>query len=390
MDFLNRHTIKKVMGLILFTVLLYVGLQNTKLVGSVLQYVIRLLAPLLIGGVIAVILNVPMRFIETHLFGGDYVKKHKWLCKMKRMISLLLTLVIVIGVVVIVLFMVAPQLYKSIVKIGEQLPIVRDSVPGWFDRLTDLLPMFAESLQSLKSQWLNINWTQVGESVVKFFFSGGFLSNTFNVASSILSGLTNAFIGLVFAIYILTQKETLGRQFRRLFYSFLPERKVDYFLRVANLTTVSFNNFLSGQCLEAIILGVMFFFAMLALSLPYPLVISVLIGVTALIPIFGAFIGCIIGVLLILIANQFQALLFLLLFLVLQQIEGNVIYPRVVGGSVGLPSIWVLAAVTLGASLAGILGMLFAIPLFSVLYTLMREAVRGRIENRDIDEKKTS
>ncbi|WP_283675317.1 AI-2E family transporter [Butyricicoccus sp. Marseille-Q5471] len=382
----NKENIKQIMLLIAFTVLFYVCLQNISMVLAVLRYFLRLLAPFLIGACLAFILNVPMRFFEKKLFSGQKISRK--LRKMKRVLSLILTLTVVFGVIVVVLFMVVPELYNSISAIGSELAVARVRVPEWLDQIGESLPMFANEVASLKESWLNINWRDIGEGIVNFLQNTNFLSNTFNFASSAISGVANAFIGLIFAIYILTQKDTLSRQFRRLCYSFFPEKPVDWMLEVCRLTSSSFNSFLSGQCLEAFILGMMFFISMSILNMPYALMVAVLIAVTALIPIFGAFIGCIVGALLIFIINPMQALWFLVLFLVLQQIEGNFIYPRVVGGSVGLPSIWVLAAVTLGASMAGIVGMIFAIPIFSVVYTLMREAVRKRIEQRRVDEDK--
>lgn len=385
---LSRENIKKLMGLIAFAILLYVGLQNTKLVAGALRYLVSLAAPFLIGGCIAFIFNVPMRFFEKNLFTGPTATKNKKLLKMKRIFSLILTLVVVFGIIVIVLFMVVPELYNSFSAIGKELSMANVRIPQMLDQAAELLPMFESEIAALKDSFLHIDWKAIGTMLMGFLQNGNFLSNTVNLATSVVSGVANAIIGLVFAIYILLQKENLGRQFRRLFYSFLPESRVDRFLEVCNLTSASFNSFLSGQCLEAFILGMMFFITMSIFQMPYALVIAVLIAVTALIPIFGAFIGCIVGALLILIISPVKALWFLVLFLVLQQVEGNIIYPRVVGSSVGLPSIWVLAAVTLGASVAGVLGILFAIPVLSVIYTLLREAVRGRIRKRHISEDK--
>ena len=379
---------KKIMALITFAILLYVGLQNTRLVASALRSMARLIAPFLIGGCIAFVLNVPMRFFEKNLCTGPRAAKTKKLHKLKRVGSLLLTLAVVIGVIVIVLFMVVPELYNSFATIGRQATWAVTRIPSLLNDAADLLPMFAEEIESLRESFMDINWREIGVKVSEFLQESNFLSSTFSIASSVVSGVTNTIIGIVFAIYTLLQKENLGRQFRRLFYALFPERHVDQFLRVCHLTSASFSSFLSGQCLEAFILATMFFISMSLLGMPYALVVAVLIGVTALIPIFGAFIGCFVGVFLILIASPIKALWFLVLFLVLQQVEGNVIYPRVVGGSVGLPSIWVLVAVTLGASLGGVMGMMFAIPLVSVVYTMLHEHVRRCIRERGIAEKK--
>ena len=385
---LNRDTMKKIMGLIAFAILLYVGLQNTRLVSAALRYVVGLTAPFLIGGCIAFVLNVPMHFFERNLFTGKKATQNKRMRQMKRIGSLLLTLVVVIGVIVVVLFMVVPELYNSFAAIGREMTRAITRIPQLLDDAAEMLPMFETEIDSLRESFLNVNWREIGTVVRNFLQESNILSSTFSIATSVVSGVANTIIGIVFAIYILLQKENLGRQFRRLFYALLPEKHVDWFLRVCSLTSASFNSFLSGQCLEAFILAAMFFVSMSLLNMPYALVIAVLIGVTALIPIFGAFIGCFVGVFLILIASPIKALWFLVLFLVLQQVEGNVIYPRVVGGSVGLPSIWVLVAVTLGASLGGVLGILFAIPVVSVVYTLLREHVRRCIHERGIAEEK--
>ena len=206
-----------------------------------------------------------------------------------------------------------------------------------------------------------------------------------SVASSIIGGLANTVLGMIFAIYVLLQKEKLSAVCKKLLYAWLPEHPVDTVVEVARLVQKTFSNFISGQCLEACILGLMFFISMSLFRMPYAAVISMLIAVTSLIPIFGAFIGCILGAFLILISNPMQAVWFIVLFLVLQQIEGNLIYPHVVGNSVGLPSIWVLVAVTTGASTMGVLGMLINIPLFSVIYTLLRRSSNEQIRKRHIN-----
>ena len=209
------------------------------------------------------------------------------------------------------------------------------------------------------------------------------LSSTVSAAMSIISGVTTFFIGFVFAIYILLQKETLSRQFKKLMRAYLPEAVTDRTLEILHLIYETFSSFFAGQCLEAVILGTMFFIVLSIFQLPYALLIGVLIAFTALIPLFGAFIGCAIGAFLMLMVEPLNALVFLIIFFVLQQLEGNLIYPHVVGNSVGLPSIWVLVAVTIGGSTMGIVGMLVFIPVCSVLYTLLREAVNKRLNKKN-------
>ena len=211
-------------------------------------------------------------------------------------------------------------------------------------------------------------------------------NSTMSAIGSIVSGVTTFVIAFVFALYVLLQKEKLNVQMRKVMYAFLPEARVEWCLEICSLTGKSFSSFLTGQCVEALILGTMFFIVMSILNMPYALLVGVLIAFTALIPIFGAFIGCIVGAFLILMVNPLQALIFVIVFLVLQQIEGNLIYPKVVGSSVGLPSIWVLAAVTIGGNLMGIVGMLIFIPIVSVVYTLFRASVYKhlKMKHRDI------
>ena len=204
----------------------------------------------------------------------------------------------------------------------------------------------------------------------------------------VVSGVSTFVIGLIFALYILLQKERLARQGRQVCYGLMPEHWADRTLEIARMASRTFASFLSGQCLEAVILGTLFVVAMTLFRMPYALLVGVLIALLSLIPIVGAFIGCGVGALLIAMTDPWKALLFVILFLVLQQIEGNLIYPHVVGSSVGLPSIWVLAAVTLGGKLMGVLGMLIFIPLCSVLYALFRGYVKKRLVQRNVPEGK--
>ena len=207
---------------------------------------------------------------------------------------------------------------------------------------------------------------------------------------SIVSGVTTFVIAFVFSCYVLLQKEKLSVQVKKVVYAFFPERRCEWLFEVAGLASKAFSSFFTGQCVEALILGCMFFIVMSILNMPYTLLVSVLIAFTALIPIFGAFIGCFVGAFLILMVDPMKMLVFVVTFLILQQIEGNLIYPKVVGSSVGLPSIWVLAAVSIGGSLMGIVGMLIFIPIVSVVYTLFKASVYKHLrkKRRDISDGK--
>ncbi len=229
-------------------------------------------------------------------------------------------------------------------------------------------------------QNIELDWKSIVQMVQNS--AGDVLSSTVTAASSVVGAIVNFFLGIVFAFYVLVQKEKLGRQGRKLLYAFLPEKQAEKVLSVCSLSYKTFASFLSGQCLEAVIVGTLFFISMSIFQFPYALIISVLIAFMAFIPIFGAVIGCVIGAFLILMIDPIRAIWFVVLFLVMQQIEGNLIYPHVVGNSVGLPSIWVLAAVTLGGSLMGFAGMLICIPLCSVVYALASKAVNDRLAKK--------
>lgn len=251
------------------------------------------------------------------------------------------------------------------------------------------MPQAAVWLENIQFDF-NIDWQKTIIDLISFLQNGAgnVLNTTFNVAASIFSGLVTGFLAIVFSFYLLLNKEKLGSQVKQILYACLKEEHADYLVRVGNMANRTFSNFLSGQCLEAVILGSLFFITMSILQFPYALMISVLIAFTALIPVFGAFIGCFIGAFLILLVNPIRAIWFVVLFLCLQQFEGNVIYPKVVGVSVGLPAIWVLVAVTLGGSMMGVVGMLIYIPAFSVAYSLIREAVKKRLQNKQIPREK--
>ena len=237
---------------------------------------------------------------------------------------------------------------------------------------------------------LNVDWTALSQKMIALAKGGGgnLISTGGGLIGGVVSGVSTFVIGLIFSFYLLMQKEKLARQGRQVLYALLPERKADHALDILRLASRTFSSFLSGQCLEAVILGTLFVIAMTIFRMPYALLVGVLIALTALIPFVGAFIGCAVGAILIAITDPWKALMFIVLFLVLQQIEGNLIYPHVVGSSVGLPSIWVLAAVTLGGNLMGIVGMLFFIPLCSVLYALFRGYVQKRLVEKKVPARK--
>lgn len=373
---LNRENIKKIRGLVLFTAVVLVAAWNYEAVFRGIKFIGNVILPFVLGGAIAFVINVPMHFMEEKFFGRAKKAEKKWALKLARPVSLLTTLILVIGVIGIVIFVVVPELGRTVMNLGKTLQDFVPQVQAW------AIQMFQENEELV--EWISsmeFKWDEILKSGMDFLRNGAgsVLGSTVEVAKSVVSGVSTFFIAFVFSCYILLQKEKLNVQVRKLMKAFMPDDWREIFLALGSVTYKTFSSFLTGQCVEAVILGTMFFVVMTIFRMPYTLLISVLIAFTALIPIFGAFIGCALGAFLIFMINPAQALIFVGMFLVLQQIEGNFIYPHVVGNSVGLPSIWVLVAVSVGGSLMGLVGMLVFIPLTSVVYTLLRGIVNRRL-----------
>ena len=354
---LSKTTMKRIMLLIAFTVLLLVGVQRLDVVLDALGFLWGILAPLFVGAALAFVLNVPMSALERRLFpraGEKKGKKKGVSLALARAVCLLLTFFLLALIVLLLVLVVVPQLGESITSLGGYVAAAAGRFVVWAEEQFAAYPEITSRLENL-----SINWAELAKN----------------------------FISFIFAIYLLLQKERLGLQCRKALYAILPKRGADETVRICSLSHKVFSSFITGQCVEAVILGAMFFLTMTLLRMPYALLVGCLIAVTALIPIVGAFIGCIVGAFMLLMVSPMQALVFVVLFLILQQVEGNLIYPHVVGSSVGLPSIWVLAAVSVGGSLMGIVGMLVFIPLTSVLYTLFREFVNGRLKRKGLQVK---
>ena len=379
---LSKMSIKKIRELIVFTALLVVALWKFDVVLGVLKTIWDIIFPFVLGGAIAFLTNVPMSFLEKKIF-ENVKKKNKIVRKLKRPISLILTIVLVVGVIALVMFGVIPQLTRTmgtlVTSINDFIPQMQSWIGEFFHNNQEIMNL-VDQIEFDPDQAIKWGISLLGNG------AGNMMNTTMSAVGSIVSGVATFFIAFSFACYILFQKEKLHIQIRKVFFAFLPRQKADTFLKVCSLTYRTFANFLAGQCLEAVILGSMFVVTLSILRMPYALLIGILIAFTALIPIFGAFIGCAVGSFLIFMVNPQQAILFVIVFLVLQQIEGNLIYPHVVGESVGLPSIWVLAAVTIGGNLMGIVGMLVFIPLLSVLYTIFREFVYLLLKKQNIKQ----
>jgi len=380
---LSRETVKRIKGLIVFAALVVACLWKYDVVVSVLAFIFHVIFPFVLGGAIAFILNVPMNFIQRHLFAPERVERHKIQKKIARPVSMLIVIFGVFGIVALVMFVLIPQLGDTFSNLGSSIQAFIPKVQEWAEKLFHDNKEIMTWVNSLK-----FDWNKIMDAGIDFFKNGAgsVLDSTITAAKSIVSGITTFFIAFVFAVYILLQKEKLGIQAKKVLFAFVRKGRAEAAMEVLSLTYNTFSNFLTGQCLEAIILGSMFVITMTLFKLPYALLVGIVIAFTALIPIFGAFIGCALGTFLIFMVDPFKALMFVILFLVLQQIEGNLIYPHVVGNSVGLPSIWVLVAVTVGGSLMGVVGMLIFIPLTSVVYALFRQTVYKKLKERNIHD----
>lgn len=375
----NTKNIKVIAGLAGGSILFAWVLRNLPEVIAYLGILVGIVAPFFIGLCIAFILNVPMRTVESECFPLRWQKTHPKLYRARRPISLVFTILLVIAVIFLVLFIVVPEIARTFQTLKTGIPDFVVRFKNWWAGIADWLPQLNRWVNSIQPEW-----DQILETTFGFLQNGAtsIFQSTMGIATSVFSGILNFFIGIVFAIYVLLRKEILARQSKKMLYAYLPESASDEFIRICKFANHTFSKFISGQCLEAVILGLLFFTAMSIFRFPYAMMISVLIAFTALIPIFGAFIGCAVGVFMILVTDPMQAVWFLVLFLVLQQLENNFIYPRVVGNSVGLPAMWVMTAVILGGSLFGVVGMLIMVPMCSVLYALLRESVNKKLRKK--------
>ena len=379
---IDKKTLRYMFIFLIGAVALYWIVLDTERAGAFVRNIWGMFTPFVAGSVIAFVFNVPMRAVERQLL---HIQKPG----LRRGIAIVLTLILFVMIVAFVVLLLVPQIKQTVESIVATLP-------DFIRRESQNIMTFLEEHPEVRD-WLveytqmeTFNWTAFAEKAVKL--AGEYVTKIFDGAFSaigkVTNGFVNAFLGICFAFYALARKEILARQCRRLLYSLIPEHWADEIIRVTRLTNSSFSNFISGQCLEACILGSMFAVVMAILDLPYIPLVSVIIAVTALVPLVGAFVGCILGALFILVESPVQALTFVAVFLILQQIEGNLIYPRVVGTSIGLPGMWVLVSLTVGGEVGGVMGMLVMIPLASVVYALLREFTLARVKERNIPPEK--
>lgn len=362
---------KKILEIVLIGIGCYWALNNFQIILDIFNSILAVIMPFLLGIMIAFILNVLMIRIEKILSRFILEKKYT---SFKRVISIIVSLLIVIGVIGIIITLIIPELTNAIKVIVKSFPETFEQLQVWINQNGNSFPQL--------ETWINsVDLNSIASELSGLFKIGltGMLGSTVDVISMFFTSILNLVVGIVFALYILMSKETLKRQSHKLIDAYIPKRISVKLLEVGTLARTTFSNFVIGQTVEAFILGTLCAVGMAVLNLPYAPMVGSLVGITAFVPIVGAFIGGGIGAFMILTVDPMQALIFIIFLVVLQQLEGDLIYPRVVGSSVGLPSIWVLFAVTVGGGLWGITGMLFSVPVLSVVYALIKGHVNKSV-----------
>lgn len=370
MDKIGKWIIKVVTS----CMLIYLGIRHIDTVVAAVSWILNLFQPLMLGVIMALVFNVPMCPIEKHIFcNKKWTKKYK----AKRMLAILLSLLLVFSIFLGIAFLVVPEIVDAV-------PLVINNILRITDRIVlkkkttdfEFLP-FGNELAKI-----NIDFSKLRETITHLFPNSRsiFMDYIMGTATKIGNGFISFVIGLAFSIYTLYNKEKLKNQVNHLIRVWIPQRLGWELIHITSVCGYAFKSFITGQTIEAVILGTLCTIGMLILRLPYAPMVGALVGVTALIPIVGASIGTIVGAFIIMTVDPFKALIFIVFLLILQQIEGNIIYPRVVGSSIGLPAIWVLAAITVGGRFAGPLGMFLGVPAASVAYTLLKESTLWREE----------
>lgn len=360
---------KQITELIIFSGITLWIVFNYKLFFDFVNFVLKLAMPIVVGIAIAFIINVPMRQIENKIFKIEK-RKHK---KLIRLISLLLSIVIIFGILALILFLIIPEFIEAIGALGKNLPNSLDLINNVIDKVSNISPVVEDYVKNINVGHLvssvGINANNVINIIISFL-------------SSAISKVVMFFFGFIIAIYILADKENLGRQAKKIIYAFFNTKVSDEIIRIYRLTNTTFTNFITGQCLDACLTGFEFFIILSIIKIPYALILGVLFAVTALIPYIGAFITLVVGAILVAVSNPINAVWYIIVFFVLQQFDDNFTYPKIVGKSVGLPALWALIAVLIGGSIFGFIGMIISIPISSVLYTLLKEFVNYRLAKK--------
>ena len=390
---LDKENTKQIMKIVIVAIILLVALMNIQPVWNVCKIFLGILSPFIWGLAIAFILNIFMTFYENKVFKSrkkesakikeknnktkNIVRKKK--SGAKRTLSIILSILTIIAVISIILTLIIPQFIEVIRNLISNIPSYLENLKNYGIEITEKVPEINNYIQNI-----HIDTEALKNGIMNI--SKDVLSVTINQISGVFSGIVNFVIAIVFAVYILANKEDLKMQAKKFVYARFNKEKADFIVKVSRLSRDSFRNFLTGQAKEAVILGVLCAIGMLILQIPYAGPIGALTALTAFIPIVGAFIGGFIGAVLIVAVDPIKAIIFIVFIIVLQQIEGNLIYPHIVGKNIGLPSIWVLVAITVGGSLFGIIGMIVGLPIVSIIYAIIMEDTNKKLEERGLEK----
>ena len=373
----NKKNLRSWIILIFVIIIGYWAINNLSTIGNLYRNILNIIFPFVLGGGLAFVLNIPMTFFEKKLLKDNNKKKQKLRNrKVVRVISIVFAITVILLIVALIVTLILPELI-------DILNLLIENIPYYVEKITKLFEESGANITDINNiiQDTNIDINEIKNKLINQIPT--ILTSSISIMGSILDGIITFFIAIVFAVYILVDKEKLQNQATKILYAYLDKEKANKILNVGKVSKNILKSFFTVQCLEATILGTLCIIGMLILRIPYAVPIGILIGVTALIPVVGAFIGAIIGSILILSVSPIKVITFIIFILVLQQVEGNLIYPRVVGNSIGLPGMWVLAAVSIGGSLGGVFGMLLGVPIATIIYTLLRNNV-----NRKLEEKK--
>lgn len=377
----DKRIIKRNAVTLIIAIIVIVALMNLNSVLGFLGKLWDIIFPFVLGVAIAFLINIPMKSIEKFIGNKLKIKNQS----LKRGLSIVISLILIFGVLGIILLKALPQLINSAITLTKKMPEFINNTLELMRSFDPLVP-YADSVEEFLKE---TDLQNIGEIVLDFLAKQQIIVGDPGIliskAMSIISGFTNFFIGLVFSIYCLASKEKLIRQSKELVYTFFREDRGNRIIHVGNVLRVNIHNFFTGQFLEAIVLGTLCFIGMNIFRFPFAPLVSTIIGFGALIPIFGAIIAAFFGALIISIESPLQAILFLIYIIILQQIDGNFVYPRIVGKQVGLPSMWVLLGITVGGSIMGVTGMLISVPIFSTVYVLLREYKNKTLKEKNID-----
>lgn len=385
----NKFSIKKIILIMLGLIIFYLAIKNIAVVTSYIGTFISYFTPFILGAALAFVINVPMTKIEGFLFkkvpDDPKTKLQKCASALKRPVSMLIALILVFGAIVLAGVIIVPQVASGLESLAAALPGAMDRLQEWIESNAHRINVVENLMNKV-----DLDLDSVGRELANTAkgWATAILDSGFSTVSNIVNGIFQFVIGLVFAIYILLQKEKLGRQGKQIVYAAFSEKTADKIMYITGMTRDVFKGFISGQCVDGIINAILFFIILTILGIPYAVMLSIFSGFMAMIPIIGSFIGAGVGVIIVLIMDPSQVLYFIIMYIIVQQIDGNVIYPLIAGNSMGLPSIWVLMAVTVGGSMMGILGMILFIPICSVLYKLTRHYVLRRLKDNDVPDEK--